>query len=193
MKKKAKRKIFNRTLNRSYVVPIVGDAAIAGPVIDGRMTPLLILDSLGHPEVDAIINAHSHLSPGDVTSNWASIKGRPDDLVLILSFVRPIEAEIAICFSIEKQAMLVDAVLQSGAVYLQAGKEGDRLIHDPVRPKVLVEVPAGDFNEKWEAIFTRQMTTMISREQRIESKEAMQIARILLNEIRKMTKFRMPQ
>lgn len=193
MRKKAKKKMFNRTLNISHVVPIVGDAAIAGPVIDGRMTPLLILDSLGHPEVNAIINAHSHLSPGDVTSNWASIEGRPDDVVLILTFVRPVEAEVAICFSIEKQAILVDAVLQSSAVYLQAGRDGDRLVHDPARPKVLVEVPAGDFNEKWEGIFIRQITTMIVREHNVEKTEAMRLARTLLGEIRKTTKFRMPQ
>lgn len=194
MKKKQQKqkRIFHRALSTANLVPIVGDAAIAGPVDDGRMIPLLILDSSEHPEIDAIINAHSHLSPGDVTSNWASIDGHPDRVMLILSFIRPVETEILISFSIEQQAILIEGILESSAVYLQAGRSGDRLIDDPDRPKVLVEIPKNDFNEKWDTVYMRQMTTFFRRKE-FSKDEANMVARALLDELRKLTRFRMPQ
>jgi hypothetical protein len=38
------------TVAGSLVVPIVGDGAIAGPIADGRLLPVLILDTSARPE-----------------------------------------------------------------------------------------------------------------------------------------------
>src|SRR6201981_335379 len=89
----------------SDLIPIVGDAAIAGPVMEGMLVPLLILDASGRPEVDEIIRVHEPLSPGDVKYRWAEVKNKPDDVLLVLDFERPIEARVGLRFSIEKQAI----------------------------------------------------------------------------------------
>lgn len=48
------------------VVPIVADGAIASQVADGRMTPLVIIDTTDRPDVEELVRLHNHLSPGDV-------------------------------------------------------------------------------------------------------------------------------
>ncbi len=179
-------------VSASDIVPVAGDAGIAGPNAEGLMIPLVILDTSARPDIDEIIRVHSHISPGDVTSSWASIIGHPDDVALILDFIRPIEARVAIRFSIEKQAILIDTALRAKAIYLQAGRPGDRLIHDIDRQKIVVELPEGEFNEKWESIFLHQMTAYVSRKNKLSKKKAYPVACLLLEELRKMTSFRMP-
>src|SRR6266536_2359847 len=89
-------------------VPIVADGAMAGPIAEG-------------------IRVHAYLPPGDVASSWGGIKGHPDDVFLVLDFERPIEARGVLRFSIANQGILVEAALTAKAMYLQAGKPGDRL------------------------------------------------------------------
>ncbi len=175
---------------KSEIVPVAGDAGIAGPTAEGRMVPLVILDTSERPDIDEIIRVHSHISPGDVESSWASIPGHPDDIALILDFIRPIAARVAISFSIEKQAILIDMALQAKALYLQAGRPGDRLIHDADRPKIIVELQEGEFNKEWEAIFLHQMTNYFSKKMRLSKKKAYPLAHLMLEELRKLSSFR---
>jgi len=190
---KRKKKPTRGSADVSHFAPIVGDGAMAGPDRDGRLVPVLVVDSSEHPEVDAVIAAHTHLSPGDVTSNWAVLEDGSGDVVLILKFIRPIEVEILLRFKIKTQAILVDGILASNAVYLQAGRPGDRLSHDIDKPRVIIEVPDGDFNEKWEAIFLHEMTTVFSNEARITRRKAQPMARQSIEMIREVSRFRMPQ
>jgi len=53
----------------------------------------------------------------------------------------PTERAAVIEFEIVKQGILVEHILQSNGLYIQAGKVGDRLKHDLNRPKMLIEVP----------------------------------------------------
>jgi hypothetical protein len=177
---------------KSDIVPVAGDAGIAGPSAEGLMVPLVILDTSERPDIDEIIRVHSHISPGDIESTWTSIAGYPDDVVLVLDFIRPIAARVAIRFSIEKQAIIIDMALRAKALYIQAGRHGDRLIHDPDRPKIIVELQEGEFNKEWEAIFLHQMTNYFSRKQRLSKREAYPLACLMLEELRKLTSFRMP-
>jgi hypothetical protein len=177
---------------KSDIVPIAGDAGIAGANAEGRMVPLVILDTSERPDIDEMIRVHRHISPGDVTCNWASVIGHPDIVVLMLEFIRPVEMRIAIPFSVEKQAILVDAALQAKAIYLQAGRPGDRLIHDPNRSKIIVELPEGRFHKEWESIFLNRMTQYISKKNKLSRKKAYSVAHLLLEELRKLTAFRMP-
>ena len=178
---------------KSDMVLVVGDAAIAGETAEGRMVPLLILDTSERPDIDEIIRVHSYLSPGDVTSNWGSIDRNPDLVGLVLDFVRPMATRVAICFSIEKQAILVDAALRAKAMYIQSGRPGDRYIHDPDRPKLIIELPEGEFHSEWEAIFLNRMTNYFSRKLKLSKKRAYPVARDMLDELRKVTWFRMPR
>jgi hypothetical protein len=176
----------------SDIVPVAGDAGLAGPTPEGLMVPLLILDTTDRPDIDEVIRVHSHISPGDVELRWASIAGHPDDIALVLDFIRPVATRVAIRFSIEKQAILVDMALRARALFLQAGRPGDRLIHDIDRPKIIVELEGGEFGREWEAIFLRQMTNYFSRKGKLSKKKAYPLARLLLDRLREQTSFRMP-
>jgi|SRR5579875_1071462 len=174
---------------QSDVVRVVGDAGIAGQVAEGFTIPLLILDTSERPDIDEIIRVHAYLSPGDVMSSWAGIRNNSDLVALILNFVRPVVAQIAVCFSIEKQAILVDAALNARAMYIQAGRAGDRYIHDPDKPKILIELPEGDFHSQWESIFLRRMTDHFSKELKLSRKKAYPVAQSLLDQMRLISHF----
>jgi hypothetical protein len=54
-------------------VRIVADGAIAaGPIGDGRLIPLLILDTTERSDLEEFIRVHQFLSPGDVNFQWES-------------------------------------------------------------------------------------------------------------------------
>jgi hypothetical protein len=121
------------------------------------------------------------------------IKGHPDDVFLVLDFERPIEARAVLRFSIANQGILVEAALTAKAMYLQAGKPGDRLKHDLDRPKMLVELPETGFRSKWDELFLSRMTAVIRTERGLPRREAEPLARRLIEELRSVTTFRMPR
>lgn len=177
---------------RSAVLPIVGDAAIAGPLVEGALVPLLIVDTSDHPHIDEVVRVHGLMGSGDVRSNWGYVAGDPDKVLLTLAFDRPVEAEAAVEFSIEREGILVEAALTSRAVYLQPGRPGDRYKHDPDKPKVFIELPRADFLEVWHDRFVARMTDVIAAGANITRREAKPRARELLYELKKLTGFRMP-
>lgn len=174
------------------LVPIVGDATIAGPIAEGVLIPLVILDISNRPDIAEIIRVHQHL-PGDARFRWAGVEGHPDDVVLMLNFERPIEARVVLRFSIETQGVLVETAVTAKAIYLQAGRQGDRFIHDPNRPKLLVELPDDEFRSQWNRLFLNRMTVVLSRQHGLSRRKAEPLARQLIKELRTMTMFRMPR
>lgn len=174
------------------LVPIVGDGMIAGPVVEGMSVPVLIVDTSGHPKVEEVIRIQAHLPPGDVRVQWGGLEGYPDDIILMLTFERPIEARAILRFSIEAQAILIETALTARALYLQAGKEGDRLLHDLDRPKMLVALPETGFKTRWDELFLRRMTTVLGDRLGIPKREAEPHARELIANLRKFTTFRIP-
>lgn len=179
-------------LDRADVVPIVADGSIAGPVADGRILPLVIIDTSNRPDLDELVRLHSHLPPGDVTFRWAELADNGGQLALALRFVRPVEARAILVFSIEHEGILVDAALSGGGIYLQPGRPGDRLKHDLQRPKILIETPDGDFRGRWEEIVLRRLTKVIRRGRRMPRSQARQLAAEWLDRTRELSRFRMP-
>ncbi|HCT75317.1 MAG TPA: hypothetical protein DGG94_04300 [Micromonosporaceae bacterium] len=175
------------------MIPIVADAAIAGPVLEGVSVPLLILDTTEHPTIAEIIRVSKFFPPGDIVSTWGGLKGQPYTVLLVLDFLRPIAAAAVLSFEIGRQGILVDGVLTARAVYLQAGKPGDRLIHDPDKPKLLVEIAATEFRKKWDGLFLKGLTAAIRKEQGVSKKLARTSAELAIEELRSITGFRMPR
>lgn len=179
-------------IDESLAVPIVGDAGfMTKDVADGRMLAVLILDTSGRPEIAELIRIHEHLPPGDVLSQWGSKVGDDDTVVLMLRFVRPMELELPLVFSIEKDAILIEALLTAGGVYLQAGNPGDRLIATMDAGRILVELPDQGFRPIWDKLLMDRMVKVMARRMNVRRRQARPKAAEFVKEIRKLTALRM--
>ena len=173
------------SIDRRLLVPIVADGAIAGPVADGRLIPVLILDTHARPDVAEAIRLHRHFPQGgDATSQWGSSRDDDDRVMLDLQFEAPVEVRLVIPFSIETQGILVDSIVSTGAVYLQAGQPGDRLREKMFAPRVLVEIPETGFQPEWERLFLRRMTHVIARLAGMGRRRALPLAQKFIAELR---------
>jgi hypothetical protein len=149
---------------QSLVVAVVGNAAVGSmPIADGRLLPQLILDASARPEVRELIRVHTHVPSGDVRSQWGSSRDDADRVVLLLSFVQPMDVELVVPFSIEQHALLIETMLAGRGVYLQAETQGDRLVTKLDAPRVLVELPEMGFRQQWDRLLLDRMTVVMSR------------------------------
>lgn len=178
---------------KSALVPIVGDASIAGPVAEGVMVPLVIFDAAARPDIAEAVRVHEHLPAGDVNVNWA-VEDRKDagTVLLVLDFLTPIETRGVFAFNVEEQGILVEAALTARLIYLQPGAPGDRLGHDPDRPKLLVELPETEFREVWDDVFLDGLTRWFRRRGQ-RRKPARRAAKEAIARLRGVTEFRMPR
>lgn len=177
--------------HEAKAVPIAGDAAIATPeVANGKLVPLLILDTRERPDLTEAIKNHVSFPEGDVITAWGKLFDTRDDVVLMLRFLRPTEVIAVIEFELPKRGILIEHILMSKALYLQAGKPGDRLKHNMELPKMIVEVPDTGFRPLWDKLYTKSITKefRINGLNRAEAKSA---SKIYIEEIRKMGEIRM--
>jgi hypothetical protein len=179
------------TMLRSLVVPIVGDAAIAGPVADGRLIPVLILDTAERPEIAELIRVHELLPPGDAESQWGFSRENKDHVMLHLRFVRPMEVELILLFSAQEQAVLVEGMLSGGGVYLQAGAVGDHLSTTLDSPRVLVELPDTGFRPHWEAFLLDRMTRLMSQRLGTSRRGARTAAEAVITQMKEIAQLRL--
>jgi hypothetical protein len=178
---------------RASVVPVVGDAAVMGrDVAEGRLLPVLILDTGEHPRVAELIRLHRHLPDGDVYSQWGGrVNGDPDSVVLLLHFLQPMDLTVYLVFSIERQAMLIDLMVSGGGVYLQAGSPGDRLIKNLDADRLRVELVEGGFRRIWDELLMTQMTAVMAKRLGVRGRKARPAAQRMVSEIKKFTAQRM--
>src|ERR1700736_891278 len=129
--------------DHTKAVAIAGDASVSTVSVgNGRLIPLVILDTRDRPDVEAIIEAHRNgLAPGDVLVTWGELNGRRDHVALVCQFIRPVESLVVIEFAIFPQGILIDQALTAKALYIQGGRPGDRVSNDLKKPKVLIEIP----------------------------------------------------
>lgn len=173
------------------VVPIAGDAAIATAGIGhGRLIPLIILDTTDRPDLAEVIEAQTHLPAGDVVVQWGSLPKRHDHIALILKFLRPTERAAVIEFDIAHQGILVEHILQSNGLYIQAGKVGDRLKHDINRPKMLIEVPDTGVRPRWDKLYFEAVVKR-ARKDGLRRRDAQDVARAAIGKVRELATFRM--
>ena len=140
-------------------VPIVSDAMMATVAMgEGRMIPVLILDTTSRHDIDTMVLAHSEFGPGDATSIWPSDRfwfGAPSGR-LVLRMTGPSECVVIVEFDVERQGILVSQILYAQGVYIQPGRPGDRLATTLNKPRVLVEVPRNrEFRHRWERLFAK--------------------------------------
>lgn len=139
-------------------VPIVSDAAVATePVADGRLIPLLIVDTAERPDIEQLVKAHEHITPGDVDTQWGRAlgKGELESVFLFCDFKRPVRCFLMLEFELPRLAAVVDLIVGARAVYLQPGQTGDRLVTAFDNPRIIAEVFVDDFAPEWDRIYSK--------------------------------------
>ena len=172
-------------------VPIVGDAAIAAARIgDGKLIPLVIIDTSERSDLDEVIRLHAHLGPGDVKVQWGMPLEKTDKIILVLSFRNPIEAVAILEFDIVLQGILVDQILTARVFYLQSGRPGDRYITNPSAPRIFVEVPDTGVRGHWDKLFHKRVAKHM-RAKGLGRQQAKSAAAQAIQEMRAVGRFRM--
>jgi hypothetical protein len=167
---------------------IVADGAIAHPGVgEGRLIPFVILDTSSRPDLEEFILVHQYVGAGDVKCQWGQLIGHDNTVSLILSFSRPATLVAIVEFDLQRNhGVLVQQVLGTKALYIQAGREGDRLKNDVNLPKVILEVPDTGFGRKsWDKIYS-QYTMAKMRERGLNRADAKRAAKEAIEELRKL-------
>lgn len=169
---------------------IVSDAAVATVGIgDGILIPLIIIDSNERQDIEELVRVHDHLPPGDVKVQWGVLKSAPDSIALLLRFICPVEALLVLNFDIVKQGVIVDQILSSRALYLQPGREGDRLINTLNAKRILIQVPDVGFSKTWDKILFKGVVENFQRKG-LPKRQAKEATKGLIEEWRKMGRLR---
>ncbi len=142
---------------RALFVPIVADGALGGPPSDGRLVPVLIVDIDGRSELKELLRVHAHEQLGAVVSQWGASSDDPNQVFLTIDFESPMTVCFAFKFDIDTQAILVEMILRSRALYFQAGSTGDLLSETLEEPRVFVEIPDMGFDPVWDHFATTRM------------------------------------
>jgi hypothetical protein len=192
MKRKSKKvKISFRSASEAKPVPIVWDAAIATRGLgEGKLIPLVIVDTTERPDFEELVRAHTYLSPGDATLSWAQLDAYKGDVALIIDFMRPAELTVIINFNVARQGVLIDQILRGRGLYIQPGRLGDRLLTTMDSPRILVEVGNLGFEAEWANIFLKAIVTHF-RTKGLNRRQAKEAAQGFIEEWRRIGGFRM--
>jgi hypothetical protein len=170
---------------------IVSDAAIATVHVgEGRLIPLVIIDSSERPDIEELVRVHEFLPPGDVTVQWGHMENTPECISLFLRFVRPVEALLVLNFSIVKQGGIVDQILLSRALYLQPGRTGDRFRNTIDAKRILIEVTDTGFGKTWDELLLKHLVNDY-RQKGLPKHQAKEAAMAFIEEWRRFGRSRL--
>lgn len=175
-------------------VRIAGDGAIStGGVGDGRMLPVVILDADARLDIHEFTKLHRQSESGDVRVQWGQMPEYSDTVMLMLSFQRPVELKMIIAFELGRHhGSLVEQILQTNGVYIQAGTPGDRLKYTMDAPRVLAEIPDTGFRRTWDRLYF-QFTAKALRARGLDRKKAKIAAQEAIAKLREIGAFRISQ
>lgn len=156
---------INHRIRKEDYLTLVGDGVIGNSKIaDGRLIPVLILDTTIKKDLESLVQMHEQLGGGDVTSVWGYHPFNHKVVVLLLYFNYPIELKLAISFNVLKHSSIIDGILISRAVYLQPGIPGDKISDNINAPKVVVEIPARTTFDKWDKILYKTISKKLKKQ-----------------------------
>lgn len=188
--KKTKRFNVNNALE-TIPAPIVADGAIASPSAgDGRLVPVVIIDGSVRPDLATAIRVHRDFEAGDLRVQWGNLPNSESNKVaLFLTFVRPTELNAVIEFDVVHQGMLVENILIARMMYLQAGKQGDRLSANLEVPMLLLEVVETGFRSYWDKRFLKGVSNYF-RSKRKNRADAKRMAKAAIGKMKQLSTLR---
>lgn len=174
-------------------VPIVGDGAIATTIIgEGRMIPVVIIDTSERSDIEDLVKAHELQQPGDTQCSWSRLSRSKRRIALVLAFERPSDNLLILEFDVARQGILIEFILTAKALYIQPGRKGDTLSSALDGGRILVEVPDIGFREAWQEIWHRELEKHF-RKAGLGRSDAREAARTEVSRLRELSGFRMPQ
>jgi hypothetical protein len=188
MSPRSRKKLIKLPKHEATPLPIVADAAIgAVSVADGRLIPVLIVDTSERPDIDQLVRAHQYIAPGDVDTTWMRNrdKVRLDSVSLLCEFKRPVKCVVILEFPLPEKVAVVDLIVGSEAMYLQPGKPGDRIAATLDNPKIIADVSSLDFRPTWDRILTKVVENQF-RSRGLRGKQAREAARELIQRDREL-------
>lgn len=169
---------------------VVADAAMGATGLgDGRMIPLVIVDTTWRPDIDDLLKIHEQTPPGDATTQWAQLLDTPHHVLLVVKFVRPVEKAFTIDFDVKQRGGVVDQAMHTRAIYIQGGRPGDRFVTTVSAPRILMELGAGGFENEWEKLWFKALVAGY-RERGVTRGEAKQMAKQHMAEFRENLRMR---
>ncbi|MFE2218930.1 hypothetical protein ACFW93_44385 [Streptomyces canus] len=191
IERSSERKPAKRKVRTPKPLEVVGDAAIASHLVgDGRLIPVLIVDTTAHPDLDELVRVHQYVSSGDCKSQWGTTLSGESQVLLHLEFVRPSPMTVTLGIDVASRGILIDSILMTQALYLLPGRPGDRFMTKQNDPRVLVEVPRGDFGAVWEKML-RSVLRKKFRDGGYGRPEARVAAEEFIIKMRELTGFRL--
>jgi len=152
--------------HESVPVPIVADAAIGAEALDdGRMIPVLILDTSERPDIEQLVRAHEHVAPGDVDTTWMRTPRKQEllSVSLLCQFKRPVVCNVILEFPLPDNVPIVDLIVGAGSLYMQPGRPGDKVDTTLDHPKIIISVPSTSFSPAWDDIMLRSLHRDLQR------------------------------
>ena len=192
MKKKWRKSALKcRNNQEASPVKIVSDAAISTRgTVEGKLIPLVIIDTSDRPDIEELVRVHEKQPIGDVGCQWGQLEGEKGKIALYLYFKRPTELVMILQFDIVRQGILVDQAINSKAIYIQPGRDGDRFATTIDSDRIVIEIPDTGFKHEWERLFLKHIA-LDMRKKGLNRQQAKQAAQDLLYELRGFGKFRM--
>lgn len=178
-------------VERTAVVRIVANGAIAGQVRDGVNLPVLIVDATTVPEIADAIRAAEYEPDGDIRISWGEDR-RTKAPLLDIELIRPVPAHFVIAFKVPNQALLIETALEARGFYLKAGSPTDTFRSTFADPSIIVDVHPSPFNTTWPARYKRILMDELRRGG-MTLREARSGADEAYDRLRMVSTFRVPQ
>ena len=173
-------------------VPIVGDALVAtGTIAEGRVIPTVVIDTSERSDIEDLVRAQVQQPPGDVQSRWGQLSRSEHHLALVLQFERPSNCLLILEFDVVEQGILIECILAAQALYIQPGREGDRVPPILDTNRIIVEVPELGFREDWRKIWRKELVRYY-RKEGLARGEAQEAAKTVISQMQEISSFRIP-
>jgi len=182
-------KQFQLKKHETTPVKVIDISSIAGKgVADGKMIPLLFLNTEDRPDIEEAIINHINVDFGDVETLWVkklSLFSR-SGLFLLVILKKPSLCNILITFDIFKHGLGIDLIVENGGFYLQSSKHGTKFIENPDAPKIMVEMISTDFVNDWNRMFHSEVAKTLRKKHKVSATKAASLATDYINEMRKI-------
>ncbi|WP_329060426.1 hypothetical protein [Amycolatopsis sp. NBC_01480] len=183
-----------RKLNYPHLEVVSDGMFAARDVGNGRLIPVLGIDTDPYPEVDRLIRLHKNSAPGDVVTQWAtsvptSLREK-QQVLLEMRFERPLEILFGVVFRLPFHAALVDQIVAVNGAYLMSGHVGEGLFDVFNAGRILAEIPSEAFESHWNKMYPATVAGQF-RSMGANRSEAKKKADIFVQDFRKFGSFRM--